>query len=94
MHRFISVEYSQPEFVQLAYMSGHEIATHTVSHVGLPNMTQIVGARQWLNEVRACRRIVQGSGGAEYHAWLQNEIKACTAVCIEACIAPACRPMP
>lgn len=48
------MEYTQPEYVQLAYMSGHEIATHTVHHAGLPNLTEIVGARQWLNEVGGC----------------------------------------
>lgn len=27
--RYISIEYTQPEYVQMAYMRGHEIATHT-----------------------------------------------------------------
>ncbi|KAL4425709.1 hypothetical protein ABPG75_009725 [Micractinium tetrahymenae] len=47
---FISIEYSQVEFVQQLYMKGHEIATHTYHHVGLPNATEIVSARTWLNQ--------------------------------------------
>ena len=45
-----------------------EIATHTIDHVASPNVTQIVGARDWLNNVRcaatqrdaAPRRVVAG----------------------------------
>jgi hypothetical protein len=28
-----------------------EIATHTIDHVANPNVSQIVGARDWLNKV-------------------------------------------
>lgn len=64
--RFVSIEYTQPEYVQLAYMKGHEIATHTVHHVGLPNATEIVGARTWLNEVLLCwgGQRLEGAAGA------------------------------
>ena len=67
----MSIEYTQPEYIQLAYMSGHEIATHTAHHVGLPNLTEIVGARQWLNEVGA------GPGHASVLPWpVRNTVTA------------------
>ena len=47
------------EPVPLALFPPAEIATHTVNHVANPNVTQILGAKKWLNEVsrgsfRAC----------------------------------------
>lgn len=48
---YISIGYTQVEFVQQIYMKGHEIATHTYDHVGLPSATEIVSARSWLNQV-------------------------------------------
>ena len=48
---YISIQYTQPENVQMLYMKGHEVATHTFSHAGLPNATEIVSAKTWLNQV-------------------------------------------
>lgn len=39
-----------------------EIATHTINHVASPNATQIIGARDWLIQVR---RAVLSSIGLE-----------------------------
>lgn len=36
----------------MAYMAGHEIATHTYHHVALANASEIVSARTWLNQAR------------------------------------------
>jgi hypothetical protein len=37
-----------PAAVQALYMSGSEIATHTVTHPGYPSAEEIVGCRDWL----------------------------------------------
>jgi hypothetical protein len=34
--------------VQSLYLSGSEIATHTVTHPGYPSAEEIVGCRDWL----------------------------------------------
>lgn len=46
------------------YMAGHEIATHTIDHVGLPNATEILGAKLWLNQVGGFSSAVQRSTAA------------------------------
>lgn len=46
------LQYTDPLLVRQLYLDGHEIATHTVTHPSLPNVSQIVGARDWLNQVR------------------------------------------
>jgi len=47
---YISVNYTDPALVQEVYMKGHEIATHTMNHVTLPGIDEIVGAKLWLNQ--------------------------------------------
>eukprot|EP00887_Chlorella_sp_A99_P000938 scaffold5.g938.t1 len=47
---FVSITYTDPDLVRSLYMAGHEIATHTVDHVGQPNATEILGAKLWLNQ--------------------------------------------
>lgn len=37
-----------PAAVQALYLSGHEIATHTLTHPSYPSAAEIVGAREWL----------------------------------------------
>lgn len=49
---YVSVNFTDPNLVQQSYIRGHEIATHTISHVANPNATEIVGAKLWLNQVR------------------------------------------
>lgn len=46
---FVSINYTDPHLVQEVYMKGHEIATHTLNHVMNPDVTEIVGAKLWLN---------------------------------------------
>ena len=36
--------------VQAWYLAGNEIATHTYTHPGFPNETEIVTCRDWLVE--------------------------------------------
>ncbi|GAX16307.1 hypothetical protein FisN_35Hh006 [Fistulifera solaris] len=47
---YVSIEGTNTkcEYVQGLRQGGHEIATHTLNHIGLPNMTQIQGAVDWL----------------------------------------------
>lgn len=53
-HRwFVSIDYTDAALVRQAYEKGHEIATHTVHHPYEPNATEIIGAKLWLNQVRA-----------------------------------------
>ncbi|EFN50750.1 hypothetical protein CHLNCDRAFT_59447 [Chlorella variabilis] len=47
---FVSIDYTDPNLVKQVFVRGHEIATHTVHHVANPNASEIVGAREWLNE--------------------------------------------
>ncbi len=49
----MSIDFTAPDLVQQAYLRGHEIATHTVHHFANANVTEIVGAKLWLNQVRA-----------------------------------------
>ena len=49
---FVSTLWSQPDFIRQIYMGGHELADHTVSHLALPNASEIIGARLWLNQVQ------------------------------------------
>lgn len=37
-----------PAAVQALYLQGHEIATHTMTHVGYPSPMEIIGCREWL----------------------------------------------
>lgn len=45
---FISALNTIPAAVQALYLSGNEIATHTMTHVGYPPADEIVGCRDWL----------------------------------------------
>lgn len=45
---FVSIDYTDPHLVKNVFVRGHEIATHTINHVSDANVTQIVGARDWL----------------------------------------------
>ncbi len=49
---FVSIEGTNTKckYVQGLRQGGHEIATHTLNHIGLPNMTQIKGAVDWLSD--------------------------------------------
>ncbi|CEO99157.1 hypothetical protein PBRA_001062, partial [Plasmodiophora brassicae] len=47
---YVSVEYTLPHLVRHVYDMNHEIATHTVHHVGLPDRDEIVGCRNWLRD--------------------------------------------
>lgn len=51
--------------------SRHEIATHTMTHAGLPNASEIVGARTWLNQARL------PAAGA---CWRQLSLEPCAQV--------------
>lgn len=62
--------------VQKLYMGGHEIATHTLDHIGNANASQIVGARKWLNEVG--RAIVPAA----------PQLSVCLSACI--CVLDTC----
>ena len=49
---FISTLWSQSDSIRQIYMGGHEVADHTIAHVALPNVSEIIGARLWLNQVQ------------------------------------------
>jgi peptidoglycan/xylan/chitin deacetylase (PgdA/CDA1 family) len=46
---FISQQYTDPALVQQVYAKGHEIATHTMTHVQNPSVDEIVGCKLWLH---------------------------------------------
>ncbi|GAB4816963.1 hypothetical protein N2152v2_004009 [Parachlorella kessleri] len=48
---FVQTQFTDANLIMQLYMDNHEIATHTVTHPSLPNASEIVGARKWLNEV-------------------------------------------
>lgn len=53
---------TDPVRAKETYQRGHEIATHTINHVAYPNVTEIVGARDWLNKVGVRVHYLQGGG--------------------------------
>ena len=48
---FVMAQDTQPDLVRQLYSAGHEIATQTLTGPGMPNATEIVGCRTWLNQV-------------------------------------------
>jgi hypothetical protein len=50
---FVSVRYTDFWLIQKLHNLGHEIATHTMSHVGFPSTAEIVGAHQSLSAFSA-----------------------------------------
>lgn len=50
---FVSVRYTDFWYIQKLYNMGHEIATHTMSHVGFPSTAEIVGAHQAITALSA-----------------------------------------
>ena len=48
---FVMAQDTQPELVRQLYSAGHEIATQTLTGPGMPDATEIVGCRTWLNQV-------------------------------------------
>lgn len=50
---FVSVTYTDYWYIQKLYNLGHEIATHTMSHVGFPSRADIVGAHEALTAFSA-----------------------------------------
>ena len=48
---FVQAQFTDANLIMQLYLDNHEIATHTVTHPSLPNASEILGARKWLNEV-------------------------------------------
>ena len=45
---FVTAQDTVPAAVQALYLSGHEMATHTMTHPSYPSTAEIVGCRDWL----------------------------------------------
>lgn len=47
----VSSEFTEPSLVRKLYMLGHEVASSSMHIISLPNATEILGAKLWLNQV-------------------------------------------